>query len=258
MFLKRIGSSIRRRIGRISPWGEAYCVVCDRRSPTFLPFHWATGRVPDVIQALNVIGSDLVRNGCPKCGCNDRERHLHLYITATGLVSRIKGAKVLHFAPELVFSAYIKSLGPAEHIQADLFPSREGIHKEDMLKMSFPDGYFDIFIANHVMEHVGDDLQALREIHRVVRQGGLVILQTPYSDMLESTFSDPGVVSGESRECLYGQDDHVRLYGKDIFKRFEQTGLRSKVVTHEQVLSAFDPVLYGVNSREPFFLFERV
>jgi hypothetical protein len=50
----------------------------------------------------------------------------------------------------------------------------------------------------------------------------------------------------------------VRLYGQDIFQNFERTGLRSKVVTHAQVLSQFDAIRYGVNPKEPFFLFERV
>jgi SAM-dependent methyltransferase len=258
MFLKRVASSLRRRVGRLIPWGGAYCVVCGKSSPSFLPFHWATGRVPDVLHALDVVGSDLLRNACPKCECNDRERHLRMYIESMDLAKRFNGARVLHFAPELVLSRYIASLGPIEHIQADLFPSRQGIRREDMLQMSFPDGYFDIFIANHVMEHVGDDLQALREIQRVLRPGSLVILQTPYSAMLKNTFSDPGLTSGDARECAYGQDDHVRLYGQDIFQNFERTGLRSKVVTHAQVLSQFDAIRYGVNPKEPFFLFERV
>lgn len=257
MVVSRVLSSMRRRWGSIAPWGAAYCVVCNQNSPSFLPFHWAAGRVPDVLNALDVVGSDLVRNACPKCGCNDRERHLKLYIEAAGMAPKIAGARVLHFAPEMVLSRYIASLGPAEHVQADLYPSRSGILKEDMLNMSFEDGYFDVFIANHVMEHVGDDAQALCEIRRVLRPGGWAILQTPYSAMLNATFCDTGLRSAQARECAYGQDDHVRLYGKDIFERFQQSGLISRAATHEQLLGHINPTRYGVNAREPFFLFER-
>jgi predicted SAM-dependent methyltransferase len=167
------------------------------------------------------------------------------------------GARILHFAPERRYSAFIADAKPLKYIKADLYPAAADVLKVDMLDMQFADQSFDIVIANHVLEHVADSLAALREIRRVLRQGGLAILQTPYSAVLEHTFEDKGIVAASAREYAYGQDDHVRLFGRDIFDVYASAGFAGHVMRHEEVLSAFDAAAHGVNSQEPFFLFER-
>lgn len=136
-------------------------------------------------------------------------------------------------------------------------PATQDVQRVDMLAMPFGPASFDFVIANHVLEHVDDDLMALAEIHRVLRPGGLAILQTPYCEGLARTWSDPAVVQPGQRLQAYGQEDHVRLYGNDIFERFTQAGMCSLVVMHAHLLPGCDPVRMGVNEREPFFLFER-
>ncbi len=126
-----------------------------------------------------------------------------------------------------------------------------------MLDMPFEDQSFDLLIASHVLEHVGDDRAALREIHRVLKTGGQAILQTPYCRMLTHTWEDPGITTAAARVQAYGQDDHVRLFGRDIFDRFASAGLAADVRTHDELLPTFDAAEYGVNRAEPFFLFRR-
>lgn len=123
--------------------------------------------------------------------------------------------------------------------------------------MPFAGAAFDMVIANHVLEHVGDDLKAVSEVARVLKPGGCAVLQTPYSDKLERTWSDPGIASDAARLQAYGQEDHVRLYGRDLFLRFSQSGLVPSVSTHDELLASSQPEVLGVNPREPFFLFVR-
>jgi hypothetical protein len=85
---------------------------------------------------------------------------------------------------------------------------------------------------------------------------GHAILQTPYSELLASTFCDPEVCIEEALRQIYGQDDHVRMYGRNIFARRAGAGFVSKVALHAQALPAIDPFRYGVSVREPFFLFQ--
>lgn len=92
---------------------------------------------------------------------------------------------------------------------------------------------------------------------RVLRIGGLAILQTPYSSKLLSTFEDSGIDGDTLRLQLYGQEDHVRLYGLDIFDRFASVGLVADIKTHESVFDNLDADYYGVNVREPFFLYKK-
>lgn len=208
--------------------------------------------------ALDTVGSNVENFGCPNCNCHDRERHLLLYLKARGLFDRFRGADILHFAPENRLSGLIAATEPRRYVRGDLYPTSEEIEEIDMLAIDKPTASFDFVIANHVLEHVDDDLLALSELRRVLRIGGFAILQTPFSSKLTRSFSDPGIDNNFARYQAYGQEDHVRLYGSDIFTRFESAGFKSHVVTHDEQLAGIDPLECGVNEKEPFFLFERV
>lgn len=255
--LLRIKESIARRYSKIAS-GNCYCNFCEQKSPFFLPFSGGPKSAPSVVFELDVIGSNIEKYACPKCESNDRERHLKFYFLKLKIDKLVQSSRILHFAPEKNFKKYISSLHPKEYVKADLYPASQDIIKVDMLEMQFTSGHFDIVIANHVLEHVADDTQALLEINRVLKPGGLAILQTPYSAMLNNTFEDSGITSKSARRHAYGQDDHVRLYGKDIFDRFSKAGFKSLVIEHNSVLPEISSNLFGVNTREPFFLFEKI
>lgn len=240
------------------PFGGRFCAVCEHAVWRFMPYGKGSAGVPKLMAALDVVGSDPDHFECPHCGSHDRERHLMLYFQATSLFARINGAHVLHFAPEKRLSRLVAAAGPARHVRCDLYPSAPDIDRVDMLAMPFADASFDLLIANHVLEHVDDDLRALQEIHRVLKPGGKAVLQTPYSRRLRRTWEDPGIDDGAARLQAYGQADHVRLYGRDIFERFAAVGLHPLVHTHAELLADRDARRHGVNPAEPFMLFERL
>jgi len=255
---RRLSSKIKLVAARL-PLGAGYaCCLCRSRIGRFLPYREGWSGAPPLMHALQVVGSNLDWYLCPACGSNDRERHLNFYFLQLDLFSKIRGKDVLHFAPEPKFRELIARAGPGRHVLADLFPSALEIEKIDMLNIAYPDDAFDWVIANHVLEHVADDLRALTELRRVLRPGGFAVLQTPYSDVLEKTICDPGVATDEARLQLYGQEDHVRLYGRDIFARIATAGFINRVARHDVVLPEVDPVHTGVNRHEPLFLFERI
>lgn len=234
------------------------CVVCGSYVGRFLSYRRGSASVPRLSLALAMVGSDVDNFECPRCGCHDRERHLALYFEAYGLWQRMSGMRVLHFAPERHLSRLVAERAPIEHQMCDLHPQVEGVQIVDLEHMPFADKHFDLLIANHVLEHVSNDRRALGEIVRVLRPGGLAILQTPYSSLLENTWEDPGIRTPMARLEAYGQEDHVRLYGLDIFTRFASTGLKPRVTYHADCLADINPLQWGVNSVEPFFLFEKL
>ncbi|WP_222432889.1 class I SAM-dependent methyltransferase [Caenimonas sedimenti] len=240
--------------------GARECVVCGKRLARFLPY-MSSGlrpfRLPGLMQALEVVGSDIAHFSCPHCLSHDRERHLVLYLRAAGFLERLAHWHILHMAPEPHLARLIAERQPARYVRGDIAPSSAEIERIDLQQIPYLEASFDLAIVNHVMEHVGDDAAALRELARVLKPGGYAILQTPYSPMLESTFEDPGIRAPEARLQAYGQEDHVRLYGRDIFRRFAAVGLVDHTAAHEQVLPGVDPARYGVNAREPFILFRK-
>ena len=248
---------IRRAAAAIPRSVRHHCILCDRRVGRFLPYRGGSGESTRLMRVLDVVGSDIVNFECPRCGGHDRERHLLMYLEASGLMAALPTMRVLHFAPERHLSRRIAASSPLAYTRCDLYPASPEIERVDIEAMPFGDGAFDLVIANHVLEHVDDDLKAVAEIARVLVTGGLAILQTPYSPMLHETWCDPGIVGEAARLAAYGQEDHVRLFGRDIFKRIASAGLESRVRSHAELLDDVDPAAAGVNVAEPFFLFRK-
>lgn len=238
------------------PGGSFKCNICGNNVWKFTPYR--DGARVASMDALGFINGNTESFGCPRCGCHDRERHLMLFIEASKISTKMTNSKILHFAPEHHLMPWIKSLSPSEYVPCDLNPKSKNIEKINIENIPYPDKYFDFLIANHVLEHVGDDLRALSEIRRVLSIGGYAILQTPFSSVLNFTWSDPGISTENERLHAYGQEDHARLYGIDIFNRFSSNGLLSRCKTHAELLNNIECSYYGVGEKEPFFLFERI
>lgn len=235
--------------------GGKRCPICCKPVARFLPYRDGSAGLPPLMAALECVGSDIDNFECPSCGATDRDRHLYLYMQQADLFAGLAGKTVVHFAPEASLARLIKPLA-VSYVACDMFPSSEAVQREDLTRMSFADASVDLLIANHVLEHVADDRAAIAEIRRVLKPGGHAILQTPYSPMLERTWEDPGIRSETARLQAYGQEDHVRLFGRDIFERFAN-GMAPCVKTHSELLPEVDPGEVGVNPAEPFFLFRR-
>lgn len=248
---------IRYALAGWTPGGSHHCVICDHRVWRFMPYRTGRRGVPPLMRAVAMVGSDPDHFECPRCGAHDRERHLLMYLRATGVLEDLHGKAVLHFAPERRLSRFIAAAGLSRLVQADLFPDSPEVQRVDMLAMPFEDGSFDCVIANHVLEHVGDIELALFEIHRVLRPHGYAILQTPYSSKLHHSWEDAGIDTNAARLQAYGQEDHVRLFGRDIFERIAAAGFEPQTRQHHDLLGDVDPERGGVNPDEPFFLFRR-
>ena len=97
----------------------------------------------------------------------------------------------------------------------------------DIHDIPFPENTFDILFCNHVLEHVQDDKKAMSEMLRVLKPGGWAILQIPiFKPLIAKTIEDPTLEDPKKRTELFGQDDHVRMYGKDYADRIRSTGFK--------------------------------
>lgn len=257
MILRRIKTKFDTVLATL-PFAQHHeCNFCSSKIRNFLPYLGGWKNQPALMVLLHFTGSDVDHFSCPVCGAHDRERHLRMYMEKLEITSKFKDAAILHFAPENLLSGYIAKQDPSLYVKADLFPTAPDIIEMDMLNIPYEKNHFDFVIANHVLEHVNDLPKALFEIQRVLKIGGYAILQTPFSTQLHHTLEDDGINTNNLRLELYGQEDHVRLFGSDIFDVFATYGFLSHVKTHSEVLSEIDPKYWGVNISEPLFLFEK-
>lgn len=123
--------------------------------------------------------------------------------------------------------------------------------KMDIHHIPFEENRFDVVLCNHVLEHVKDDIQAMREINRVLRPGGWAIMQVPFfSPVPEKTIEDPGLTDRREREAAFGQDDHVRKFGKDYAERIGQSGLKPEPNAFAHTLTEEACHHYGISRNE--------
>jgi predicted SAM-dependent methyltransferase len=133
--------------------------------------------------------------------------------------------KVLHFAPEQEFYKRFKKQTNIEYTTTDLLSPLADV-KADICNLPFEDNAYDIIFCNHVLEHIPDDTKAMQELFRVLKPGGMGIFQIPQDLSRASTFTDNTIVDQKERAKIFGQYDHVRVYGRDYFDKLRSIGFK--------------------------------
>jgi SAM-dependent methyltransferase len=104
--------------------------------------------------------------------------------------------------------------------------------------------------GNHVLEHIPDDRKAMQELYRVLKPGGIGIFQIPQDLNREYTFQDNSITDPKERASIFGQYDHVRVYGMDYFDRLSQVGFQVKAVDYTAQFSEEEIKKYGLANGE--------
>jgi SAM-dependent methyltransferase len=189
---------------------------------------------------------------CPRCQSLERHRLLWLYIQQRTDLLTAK-LSVLHFAPEYFFQRKFSALPNLRYVAADLNPTM-GMVRMDVTEIPCADASFDVVLCNHVLEHIPDDRRAMREILRILKPGGWAILQTPFEPERENTYEDPSIVSPDERKRAFGQEDHVRVYGRDYQGRLEESGFLVTVDDFARNMDAALRTRFGLMPDEDVFL----
>lgn len=149
----------------------------------------------------------------------ERHRLMWLYLqNETDFFTSTKKLKVLHIAPEQCFLSIFRKQKNLEYITSDLESPIADV-KADICDLPFNDNEFDVVFCNHVLEHIPDDKKAMQELYRVLKKGGFGIFQIPQDLSRATTFEDDSITDKEERTKIFGQYDHVRVYGRDYFDR---------------------------------------
>ena len=213
------------------------CPVCKSR----VRFYWSAGVT--------------LRSGaqCPVCRCMERHRALWLYLEKQEVFAR-PNISLLHFAPEKGLHQQFSARKNIDYWPVDLNANLPGIRKAvDITDIPFEDESMDVIICSHVMEHIPDEAKALSEMNRVLKKDGIAIINAPIDENREETFEDASYNTPELRLKYFGQDDHVRIYGRDYadrLRRFFQVEIHHPC----QALSQQDLKKYGVYPEEKIFV----
>lgn len=178
----------------------------------------------------------------------ERHRLLWLYLkNETDFFS--KKIKVLHFAPEQAFYKRFKKLANLTYTTTDLNSPLAEV-KADICNLPFEDNSFDVILCNHVLEHIPDDTKAMQELYRILKQGGWGIFQIPQDLKREKTFEDDSITDKKERARIFGQYDHVRIYGRDYFDKLRSIGFKVEEVDYTKTISEAEVEKYRLAKGE--------
>ncbi len=94
----------------------------------------------------------------------------------------------------------------------------------------------------------------MRELWRVLRPDGWAVLQSHIDQTREITLEDPHAITPEDRVHLFGQEDHLRIYGRDYMKRLREAGFSVTQDTFAQQLADETIEKFGLMKDEVLFI----
>lgn len=215
----------------LSSFGKYYCNICGNRMPFVLKF----GYESPIFTKKKIIGSGVREaSKCPFCDSIDRNRWVQ-YVLENEMDIYSNPRKILHFAPEQGIEKRLREVEGAEYITADIAEGRADV-VTDITNIIFSDNYFDFIICNHVLEHIKNEAKAFFELRRSIKENGKIIFSVPIC-WEEKTTEDESIDTSEKRLLVYGQMDHVRLYGFDLKEKLEKYGFKVTIYRVNERLS---------------------
>lgn len=167
----------------------------------------------------------------------ERHRLMWLYLREeTDFFTKDSQQNVLHIAPEQCFYKRFRKQRNLEYITSDLDSPLADV-RADICNLPFEDNEFDVIFCNHVLEHIPDDKKAMAELYRVIKPGGWGIFQVPQDINRIETFEDDSITNKEERTRIFGQYDHVRVYGLDYFDRLREAGFTVKEIDYTKKIA---------------------
>ena len=214
-------------------FGKYHCSVCKRALINFRPIssYYSKNFKKYGYKMGPAETFNREQYACPLCRSSDRERLYAIYLRR--VISKQLDSKtsfnLLDLAPTKRLSSFIRSeisAMPDFHYRTADLSMAWVDDKVDITNMRmYRESQFDFFICSHVLEHVKDDRRALRELYRILKEGGRGILMVPIDLSCEEIDEDPNCSDIAERWRRFGQGDHVRKYSKQGFiNRIIETG----------------------------------
>jgi predicted SAM-dependent methyltransferase len=163
---------------------------------------------------------------CPNCSSRPRDRRLGLFLARNQI--DVRGGRILHLSPERCFWRQWRRAD--DYVSGDVKKTRWANTFVDVTRMEFPDDHFDYLFCNHILEHVVEDRQGMRECFRVLEPEGLAVFSVPLFDNERKTYEPPASMPTHERDRVCGWD-HKRIYGLDFVDRLQEAGFKVWEIT---------------------------
>ena len=205
------------------------CLICSAKSKKFIPISFYN--IDDKI--------------CASCGALSRSRALGVYVKKN---FKDQSQKILDFSPHRSLNDFFKSI--FENYTSSDFENQFYAQKSyDITQINEADQSFDLIICFHVLEHILEDKKAIKELNRVLKSDGHLLIQVPLKK--GGTYQDNSIISKEGRLKAFGQEDHVRIYGEDnLTLILNESGFTANPIDIVKEYNREEKKLYGFSENE--------
>jgi SAM-dependent methyltransferase len=187
---------------------------------------------------------------CPRCNSKARHRRWWLFLEQETNLFRDQ-LRLFHVSPNYCLSRRFSALPNIDYVGVDHNNHRNICIKMNLPATPLPPESFDAIICMHVLEHIPEDRQAIRELYRILKPGGWAGISMPVR-LDQKTYEDPTITSPEERERAFGETVHVRYYGYDVVDRLEEVGFQVRMYPGKDVDRA-SRQRYGLRDDENIF-----
>lgn len=194
------------------------CPICGWGGRTFM----TAGRIPRA------------NARCPRCKSLERHRLLCLYLRDEWAERLSQPTSVLEIGPGGYSYRMFSRYRGIRYVTVDL-SSPQAMIRGDITALPFGNSEFDLVVCFHVLMYVPDDRRAMGEMHRVLRNGGVLLsselVKSSGTELLASNFD----LSAEDRARYF--DDGYRVYGSALVDRLVETGFDVHVNSYASKLA---------------------
>lgn len=223
---------------------EHYCLTCG----SWIDHFEGIGKFGVYYQKHHIIGAGYRDNGvCPICESSDNVRWSYrvMALNTNIFVEKCRTLHITHSQGDEIIKKNIAANELCDYYSYNLFPEKAE-HVIDITNIQFVNEYFDYIIINHILECVPDEENAMKELCRVLKPGGKIIISFPIC------------VDQETIEDLTISQDCVRMYGYDYKEKLERYGIKVKAFSPQNELSQEEIKKYGLISDDICMICKKV
>ncbi len=167
---------------------------------------------------------------CPNCGSVSRDRRLCQILSSEFIKENIE---ILDFSPSRCIYRKLKKYPLIKYTSTDLSGNFISDVKFDITDIKTQSDTYDLIICYHILEHIENDYQAMSELFRVLKNKGICLIQTPFTE--GNIYEDSSIITEKDRLKYHGQADHVRIYSVNgLRERLLKSGFQVEVRKFEE------------------------
>ena len=139
-------------------------------------------------------------------------------------------------------------LKPESYDRVDIVNNPYSNLKHDITKTGLKINYYDFVVIWHVLEHISNDREAIKNLELSLSNEGKMLVSVPiYPKGNKVTYEDDSIGIDKYGE-IHGHPDHFRSCGYDYVKRLNSAGFNNIVTVYGKKIDQIKKNRFGLSN----------